>query len=242
MIRLAYRIGIASALVQAPRRRPMDSHPLKLFVVDDHAVIRDGVRLICDQTSDMDFAGGAGSVDEAIQAIERSQPDVVLVDLHVPPRSGIDLIRRLGERWPEIRAVVLTVERDEDLVLEAMNAGAAGYITKETSLTDIVDAVRRAAAGETVVEGLATGRILQRFVSFAKEAERSARILTELSARERQVLAALAGGKTNQQIGHKLGISSRTVASHVASIYRKLQVSNRVDAAREASRVGLVEP
>lgn len=220
----------------------MESEPLKLFVVDDHAVIRDGVRLICEQTPDMEFAGGAADVDEALRGIDEVHPDVVLVDLNVPPRSGLDLIRQVVERWPEIRSVVLTVERDEDLVLEAMNAGAAGFITKETSLTDVVDAVRRAASGETVVEGLATGRILQRFVSFAKEAERSARILTDLSPRERQVLAALAAGKTNQQIGHRLGISSRTVASHVASIYRKLQVSNRVDAAREATRIGLAEP
>lgn len=220
----------------------MKDQPLRLFVVDDHAVIRDGIRLICEQTSDMEFAGGASDLDQALQGLEEAHPDVVLVDLNLPPRSGLDLIQEVGERWPEMRSVVLTVERDEDLVLEAMNAGAAGFITKETSLTDIVDAVRRAASGETVVEGLATGRILQRFVSFAKEAERSARILTELSPRERQVLAALATGKTNQQIGHKLGISSRTVASHVASIYRKLQVSNRVDAAREATRIGLVEP
>lgn len=218
-----------------------DEGPLRLFVVDDHAVVRDGIRLICEQTSDVEFVGGASSVDEALDGIERNRPEVVLVDLHVPPGSGIDLIRTIQQRWPEVKSVVLTVERDENQVLEAMNAGANGYVTKETSLHDIVDAVRRAAGGETVVEGMATGRILQRFVTFAKEAERSARLLSDLTPRERQVLAALAAGQTNQQIGSRLGISSRTVASHVASIYRKLRVSNRVDAAREAGRIGLAE-
>ncbi|HYH28507.1 MAG TPA: response regulator transcription factor [Actinomycetota bacterium] len=215
---------------------------LKLLVVDDHAVIRDGIRLICAQMDDVDLVAEASTVEEALEAIGRSHPHVALVDLHLPSGSGIDLVRRAREQWPELRTVVLTVERDEDLVIEAMRHGAAGFITKETALPAIIDAARRAADGETVIEGLSTGRLLERFASFANEANRSAEIIAELSPREREVLRLLAGGQSNQQIGSALGISGRTAATHVASIYRKLQVTNRVDAAREAMRLGLVAP
>jgi DNA-binding NarL/FixJ family response regulator len=214
---------------------------LKIFVVDDHAVIRDGIRLICANADDLIFTGGAATLDEAMAGIERSRPDVVLVDLSVPPESGLDLIPAVLERWPEIKMMVLSVDKDEGVALEALNAGAAGYVTKDVSLPEVVAAVRRAAEGETVVEGISTGRLLKRFVSFASEAARSARILVELSPREREVLSLVAEGRSNQQIATVLGISDRTVASHISSIYRKLGVSNRVDAARQAMRLGLVE-
>jgi DNA-binding NarL/FixJ family response regulator len=212
---------------------------VKLFVLDDHAVIRDGIRLICEQTPDVDLVGEASTVDQALAIVEEAGPDVVLVDLNVPPSSGIVFIGEMRKRWPEMKAVVLTVERDEDLVLEAMNLGAAGFVTKDSSLPDIIDAARRVAEGETVVQGMSTGRLLERFVSFARETERSAHILSELSPREREVLALLAEGRSNQQIGSALGISARTAATHVANVYRKLQVNNRVDAARAAIRLGL---
>jgi two-component system response regulator DevR len=214
---------------------------LKIFVVDDHAVIRDGIRLICDNADDLTFTGGVSTLDEAMAGIERARPDVVLVDLNLPPESGLDLIPAVLERWPEIKMMVLSVDKDEGVALEALNTGAAGYVTKDLSLPEVVAAVRRAAEGETVVEGISTGRLLKRFVSFAREAARSARILVELSPREREVLSLVAEGRSNQQIATALGISDRTVASHVSSIYRKLGVSNRVDAARQAMRLGLVE-
>jgi DNA-binding NarL/FixJ family response regulator len=212
---------------------------MKLFVLDDHAVIRDGIRLICEQTPDVDLVGEASSVEEALNLMARAAPDVVLVDLNMPRGSGIDFIRETRERWPAIKTVVLTVERHEDLVLEAMNLGAAGFVTKDSSLPAILEAARRVADGETVVEGLSTGRLLERFVTFARDTERSAEILGELSPREREVLSLLAGGNSNQQIGSTLGISARTAATHVANVYRKLQVNNRVDAARAAMRLGL---
>lgn len=212
---------------------------MKLFVLDDHGVIRDGIRLICEQTPGVELVGEASSVDQALAIIEEAGPDVVLVDLNLPPSSGIVFIGEMRKRWPEMKAVVLTVERDEDLVLEAMNLGAAGFVTKDSSLPDIIEAARRVADGETVVQGMSTGRLLERFVSFARETERSAEILSELSPREREVLGLLAEGKSNQQIGTALGISARTAATHVANVYRKLQVNNRVDAARAAIRLGI---
>jgi DNA-binding NarL/FixJ family response regulator len=214
---------------------------LNLYVVDDHAVIRDGIRLICGQTEDVDFVGGAGTIDEAMRDLDRLRPDVVLVDINLESESGLRLIDDVRDRWPDMKSVVLSVDSDENTVLEAMNRGASGYLTKGQSLIDLVEAVRRAAEGETVVEGISTGRLVSRFVSFATEAAQSAKVLVGLSVRERQVLGLLAEGRTNQQIATALGISDRTVGSHVGSIYRKLRVNNRVDAAREAIRLGVVE-
>lgn len=214
---------------------------LNLYVVDDHAVIRDGIRLICGQTEDVDFVGGSGTIDEAMRDLDRLRPDVVLVDINLESESGLRLIDDVRVRWPDMKSVVLSVDSDENTVLEAMNRGASGYLTKGQSLIDLVEAVRRAAEGETVVEGISTGRLVSRFVSFATEAAQSAKVLVGLSVRERQVLGLLAEGRTNQQIATALGISDRTVGSHVGSIYRKLRVNNRVDAAREAIRLGVVE-
>jgi DNA-binding NarL/FixJ family response regulator len=215
--------------------------PLNLYVVDDHAVIRDGIRLICGETEDVDYVGGSGTLDEAVRELERLRPNVVLVDINLESESGLRLIDDVRARWPEMKTVVLSVDSDENTVLEAMNRGASGYITKGQSLIDLVQAVRRAAQGETVVEGISTGRLVSRFVSFATEAAQSAKVLVGLTVREREVLGLLAEGRTNQQIASVLGISDRTVGSHVGSIYRKLRVNNRVDAAREAIRLGVVE-
>jgi DNA-binding NarL/FixJ family response regulator len=215
--------------------------PLNLYVVDDHAVIRDGIRLICGQTEDVDFVGGSGTIEEAMRDLERLRPDVVLVDINLESESGLRLIGVIRDQWPEVKSVVLSVDSHENTVLEAMNRGASGYLTKGQSLIDLVQAVRRAAEGETVVEGISTGRLVSRFVSFATEAAQSAKVLVGLTVRERQVLGLLAEGRTNQQIATALGISDRTVGSHVGSVYRKLRVNNRVDAAREAIRLGVVE-
>lgn len=212
---------------------------MKLFVLDDHGVIRDGIRMQASGSNDVHVVGEAASVREAVEGIERERPNVVLLDLNLPDGSGRDLLRIARERWPEIRMVVLTVEHDEDDILQALHLGASGFITKERHLGDILDVIRRVAAGETVVEGMQTEQLLERFISFARDAERSVRVAGELSPRERQVLSLLAQGKTNQQIGSRLGISARTAATHVASIYRKLTVTNRVDAAREAQRLNL---
>ena len=216
--------------------------PAKLLVVDDHKVIREGLELLCASRSDVSYVGSASTVDEALGEIERAGPDVVLVDLYLPPDSGLELIRQIRERWPAVRPVVLSVEKNEETVLDAMQVGAAGYLTKDLGLTDVLEAVGRAAAGETVIEGINPGRLLQRFVAMTQEASAAAEAMLALSAREREVLGLVAEGKTNQQIASVLGISGRTVATHVASIYRKLQITNRVEAAREASRLGLIEP
>jgi len=212
---------------------------VKLLVLDDHAIIRDGIRLLAEQTEGIDLVAEAGTVADALTHVERERPDVALVDLDLPAGSGLNFIREAGKRFPGVRCLVLTVDRSEETVLEAMNAGASGFVTKESSLPSILDAARRVAAGETVVEGLSVGRLVERFAGFAEETGRSAEILSRLSDREREVLALLASGLTNQQIGSRLGITARTASTHVANIYRKIEVTNRVDAARAAMRLGL---
>lgn len=204
------------------------SAPTRIFVLDDHTVIREGIRLICEETPDLEYAGGAATVDEALQMIEELEPDVVLVDLHLPGRPGTELIRELPGDGGGPHTLVLTVDADDALISEAIRGGAVGYVTKDLDPDALVRAVRKATAGD----GPAPARHATRSPAGSYE--------VRLSPRERDVLELVARGHSNHEIGEALAIGERTVASHLASIYRKLQVPNRVMAAQYAMREGMI--
>lgn len=200
-----------------------------IFVVDDHAVVREGVRLICEETPDLEYVGGAADVDEALPLIRRLRPGVVLVDLHLPRRPGTDLIRELASDADPPRMLVLTSDAGDEVVSEALRAGAVGHVTKDLDPEAIVRAARLAAEASPEALRSASSRSPARSYD------------VRLSPRERQVLELVVRGHSNQKIGETLGIGERTVASHLASIYRKLQVPNRVLAAQHALRMGLID-
>lgn len=199
---------------------------IRIFVLDDHAVVREAIRLICDAEPDLDYAGGSADVEDALRTIAADDPDVVLVDLHLPRASGIELIRKLGDTSSRARTVVLTVDREDELVSQALREGAVGILTKDLDPEVMVDAVRRWVDGGS---GAAADR----------PPEAGGLASPPLSSRQKEVLRLVADGRSNREIAETLSVSERTVASHLSSIYRKLGVANRVLATRHALRMGL---
>jgi len=208
--------------------------PLRVMLVDDHALVRAAVRQAL-TAPDIEVVGEAATADEALLVAPRLQPDILLLDINLPGSDGLRLLRELGPRLPEMRIVMLTVSASKRDLLEAMRNGAAGYLTKDLGPEALQRAVRGIRAGDLpmsramaaeVVRSLAGDR---RRISSGKAAGDP---LAELSDRERQVLHQLAEGLTDREIADRLGISPRTVETHVGSILHKLGVKNRAQAAR----------
>lgn len=220
----------------------MDAPRISLYVADDRALIRDAIRLGCESAPDVRFAGASPTAEDYLADIERVRPDAVLVRLALDRGTGIGFVREGRRRLPDARFLALAEEDEADGVMEAINEGAHGCVTTSIGVEALLDAVRRTMDGQTAIDGIPSDRLLQHLVRFAREAHRSAEHLAHLSPRERDVLTALARGESNQQIAGELGISARTVASHVTAIYQKLHVTNRVEATHMALRLGLLDP
>jgi DNA-binding NarL/FixJ family response regulator len=207
---------------------------LKILLVDDHKVVRLGLRALLDSEPDLEVVGEAASVAEAVQAVGRLQPELVLMDIRLPDQSGIVACQQIRQRWPAIQVLMLTSFADEDLVLEAINAGAAGYVLKQLDTNDLLKAVRAVGQGDAILDPAVTQKVMAR----VRRAEQEAHMLAfrELSEREVEVLALVAEGKTNAEIGEVLMLSEKTVRNHVSTILSKLNLTNRIEAATYAVR------
>jgi DNA-binding NarL/FixJ family response regulator len=224
--------GRDNARVQAGRTT-------RVVVVEDHPIFRDGLVQCLDVEPDFRVVGkwATGAVDPA--ALATLAPDLVLMDVELPERSGIDATRALRAVVPDLRVVMLTAYADADLLFDAMQAGAAGYLLKHTPPAELVATLRRIVAGEHVLPPTLASRFLREFQS--RQAARPHPKLAELSPREEEVLRLLATGETNRQIAKRLFVAEETVKSHVAAIFRKLEVSDRTRAAVLAVKAGLVD-
>ena len=209
--------------------------PLRLVVVDDHPVVRDGLRGMLGTQPDLVVVGEAASGAEALTVVAAARPDVVLTDLRMPDPSGATLIRLLLERVPATRVLVLTTHDTDSDVLPAIEAGAIGYLLKDAPREELFRAVRAAARGETVLAPSVAALLLTRL--------RPQRPLTEgqLSAREREVLTLVADGKTNRETAALLYISEATVKTHLLHIYAKLEVPDRASAVAAGYRRGILD-
>ncbi|MFC6094558.1 response regulator [Saccharothrix lopnurensis] len=209
--------------------------PLRLVVVDDHPVVRDGLRGMLGTQPDFEVVGEAAGGAEALTVVAASRPDVVLTDLRMPEPSGGALIRLLVERVPTARVLVLTTHDTDSDVLPAVEAGAVGYLLKDAPREELFRAVRAAARGETVLSPSVAALLLARI--------RPRRPLTRtgLSAREREVLALIALGRTNREAAAELHISEATVKTHLLHVYAKLEVPDRASAVAAAYRRGLLD-
>jgi len=188
----------------------------------------------------MSVTGEVASGEDALEVVPRLAPDVVLMDLRMPGIGGLEATRRIVSLAPRSRVLVLTVSDADDDVIEAVLAGASGYLVKESSLDELVRGIELAAAGKAAMSPSVATKVLQRVRATTPDAELATRIRSLLSQRELQVLRLLAGGRDNTEIGRELVISPKTVKNHISSILAKLQVENRVQAALQAVRAGLV--
>jgi DNA-binding NarL/FixJ family response regulator len=208
--------------------------PIRVLVVDDHAVVREGLRAFLELQDGIEVAGEAADGEEAIDAAERLRPDVVLMDLVMPRLDGLAAMRALRERAPAARIVVLTSFLDEERLLPALRAGAAGYLLKNAEPQELARAVRVAHAGEALLDPVVAARLVEALAAGGDDDP-----LDRLTARERDVLELIARGFPNKQIARELGLAEKTVKGHVGHVLAKLGVADRTQAAVLAVRAGL---
>lgn len=211
------------------------SDPIRILVADDHPVYRDGLRLTLDGWDEASLIGEARDGTEAVELAAELGPDVVLMDLQMPGRSGVEATRAIVERDPSVAVVVLTMFEDDDLVIAAMRAGARGYLVKGATREDLRHAITTAAGGGAIF-GPAVAR---RLTSLFADPGRASQPFPELTAREREVLELLAQGHPNPEIGRRLGISEKTVRNHVSLVFAKLEVLGRPEAIVRAREAGM---
>jgi DNA-binding NarL/FixJ family response regulator len=213
----------------------MSSEP-RVVIVDDHHLFRSGVR--AELGAEVSVVGDAGGVEEAVGVISEQQPDVVLVDVHMPDGGGVEVIRRVSGEQPNVRFLALSVSDAAEDVIAVIRAGARGYVTKTISGIELADAVRRVAGGDAVFSPRLAGFVLDAFAGDARPTQD--RELDQLTPREREVLRHIARGYMYKEIAQRLGISVKTVEAHVSAVLRKLQLSSRHELSRWAVQRRLV--
>jgi DNA-binding NarL/FixJ family response regulator len=202
------------------------------LLVDDHEVVRLGLMTLIDDQADMEVVGEAGTASEALLAVERLRPDVVLMDIRLPGEGGLEATERITHAFPESKVVILTSFADDGLVVRAIQAGAAGYVLKQVGNEELLRAIQAAARGQAVLDPMTTQRLLARVRETERRAEQDA--FRELSAREMEVLAEVARGHTNAEIGRSLYLSEKTVRNYVSTVLEKLHLTNRIELATYA--------
>jgi two-component system, NarL family, response regulator len=206
---------------------PSDS-PTRILIVDDHPVVRAGLTSMLGTQAQLKVIGSVSNGEEAIETLRKNDVDILLLDLRMPGMSGIDTLLALKSNGVNVRVIILTsFETDED-IYRAVQAGAQGYLLKDTPLKEMVEAIRTVCAGKRYIPRQIASRLAERMMR------------TNLTARELEILGMLAKGLTNKQIGHALGISQNTVRNHANSVIEKLDVSDRTEAATTAIQRGLI--
>ncbi|MGI5184647.1 response regulator [Dactylosporangium sp. CA-152071] len=211
------------------------SETVRVLIVDDHAQFRAGLRALLATTGEVEVCGEAASGEEALTALARAQPDVVLLDLAMPGMGGIAATQRILEASPHVRVLVLSMADDDDSVFAALRAGARGYVLKGARRLEIIRAVKVVADGEAIFGPAIATRLMGYFANVDRDPPTPA--IPGLTAREHEILAFVAQHLTNPQIAQRLGLSQKTVRNHVSNIFAKLQVADRaqaIDLAREA--------
>jgi DNA-binding NarL/FixJ family response regulator len=204
---------------------------IRVFLLDDHELVRRGVRELLESEDDMEVVGEAGTAEEALARIPPTQPDVAVLDMRLPDGDGIEVCRDIRAKRPEIACIILTSFADDEAVYAAIMAGAAGYVLKQVRGAELVDGIRHVAAGESLLDPAVTTRVLERL---RKEPEDELAGLTE---QERRILNLIAEGLTNRQIGERLFLAEKTVKNYVSNLLAKLGMSRRTEAAVYAARL-----
>ena len=215
---------------------------LKLLLVDDHTVFREGIGALLDLEDDMEVVGGASQGEEALRLAADLQPDVVLLDIAMPDMDGIETCRRLKSSLPNTAVLMLSAFDSEEAVTAALTAGASGYVVKTIDHQRMVEGIRAIARGEMLLSPTAADRVVQRLARTRREKEREADALEALTPREREVFHLVAQGCTNAEIAERLVLSETTVKTHVRNIRNKLNLAGKGEMRVLAAQLGLVPP
>jgi two-component system response regulator DevR len=207
--------------------------PIRVYLLDDHEVVRQGLRALLESAGDIEVVGESGSAVDATHRIPALRPDVAVLDARLPDGSGIEVCRSVRAVDPTIRALILTSYDDDEALFAAIMAGASGYVLKEIKGTDLVSAVRQVAAGNSLIDPSLTARVLER----VRNPQTTAPELANLTEQELKLLALIAEGMTNRQIGEQMFLAEKTVKNYVSSILAKLGLERRTQAAVLASKL-----
>jgi len=206
---------------------------IRVFLLDDHEIVRRGVRELLEGEGDIEVVGEAGTAEQARARIPATRPDVAVLDVRLPDGTGVEVCRDLRSAHPEIACLMLTSFSDDEALFEAIMAGAAGYVLKQVRGNDLIDAVRRIAAGQSLLDPTVTARVLDRLRKGTEDDDQ----LKALTDQERKLLMLLAEGKTNRQIGEDMFLAEKTVKNYVSNVLAKLGMSRRTEAAVYAARL-----
>ncbi|MDQ0604205.1 two-component system response regulator DevR [Streptomyces canus] len=214
-----------------------EQDPIRVFLLDDHEVVRRGLTDLLDSEPDISVVGDAGTVEHALARGPALRPHVAVLDVRLPDGDGITVCRELRSQMPELACLMLTSFDDEDALLDAIMAGASGYVLKQIRGSDLVSAVRTVASGQSMLDPATTARLMHSLRADPAESPGMSPELASLSPRERDILALIGEGLTNREIGKKLYLSEKTVKNHISRLLAKLGVQRRVQAAVIASQV-----
>lgn len=207
---------------------------LRILLVDDHEVVRLGLATLLEDIPGLKVVGEAGSAREALQICERLAPDLVILDIRLPDQPGVDVCRHITERWPDVKVIILTSYVNDDLIADAIQAGAVGYVLKQVGNEELLRAIEAVRRGEALLDPRVTQRVLQRMRQTEQLLDASA--FRNLSQRELEVLFHLSQGKSNREIGDALALSEKTIRNHISNLLNKLGMSNRIELATYAVR------
>jgi DNA-binding NarL/FixJ family response regulator len=218
------------------------SRPIRVVIVDDHALFRRGLDLVLSEEPDIEIVGEAGDGVEAVTRTQELLPDIVLMDVRMPRATGIDAARAIRDTLPDTKVIMLTVSEDEDDLYEAVKAGANGYLLKEVAIEEVADAVRSVARGHSLISPSMASKLLGEFNVLARRAEERQRVMSpRLTDRELEVLKLVAKGLSNREIASELFIAENTVKNHVRNILEKLHLHSRMEAVVYAMREKLFD-
>lgn len=201
----------------------------RILLVDDHAIVRLGLITLLNDQPDMEVVAEASTAAEAVRAVEKFKPEVVLMDIRLPGEGGIEATRQVTARFPDSKVVMLTSFADDDLIIRAISAGAVGYVLKQVGNEELLRAIQAAARGEASFDPSTTAKLISRVRELDRKSEEDA--FRELSDREMDVLVHLARGKTNAEIGRELNLSEKTVGNYIGTMFEKLHLNNRIELA-----------
>ena len=221
---------------------PISDEPIRVLIVDDHALFRRGLVMVLEQEKDIDLVGEAGDGAEAVQIAQDAMPDVVLMDVRMPRRGGIEATSQIKAMAPHTKILMLTISDEEADLYDAIKAGASGYLLKEISIDEVANAIRQVNAGQSMISPSMASKLLTEFATMVKKTdEKPAAAQPRLTEREMEVLRLVAKGRNNRDIAKELFISENTVKNHIRNILEKLHLHSRMQAVVYAVREKLLE-